>query len=259
MTLPIHCRRLKQLREELNLTQVAFAKTLGIGSTTTEYERGRTKLTGEIVWRLYNMYNINPDWLYGESEQKHVEDKSLTKELAPSVVTVENSGFENILMVSHKAAAGYAGNLNNQEFYEQLPAFSFPIPEYRNATYRCFQVEGQSMMPTIHPHDWVITKAIENLDQIKNNNIYVVVDDEGIRIKRVYNEKKARCLFLLSINTAFEQETVKYDNVIEVWEFHSKLTKELIADSQEFKLDTIYKDIKQIKKKLSDAFPAENV
>lgn len=248
MALPIQCRRLRQIREEQNQTQASFAQSLGVGATTTEYERGRTKIPGELVLRLLSDYNINPLWLYGESGQKHLNPQA--KDISPSVVTVDSSGFENILMVTEKAAAGYAGNLNNQKFHKQLPAFSFPIPEYRNATFRCFQVEGHSMMPTIRPDEWIITKAVENLNQIKNNNVYVIVDTEGIRIKQVYTEPKSPQLMLVSINNDYEPEFVNYDQIVEVWEYHSKITKELILDTKQHKIDTIYNDIKVIKDKL---------
>ena len=249
MVQEIQCRRLKQFREELNLTQTEFAQTLGIGKTTTEYERGRTKFSGELVWRLYSLYQLNPKWLYGESDHKYLKDET-SKERVPAVITIENSGFENILMVNNKAAAGYTGNLNNQEYYEQLPAFSFPIPEYRNATFRCFQVEGQSMMPAILPGEWIITKAVENLHQIKNNNIYVIVDTDGIRVKQVHNEPTKNALILLSINQDYPQVTLRYDKVLEIWAFHSKITKELMVDSTQYKLDTIYNDIKLLKAKI---------
>ena len=249
MNLPIQCKRLREIREELNETQSSFAKKLGIGNTTTEYERGRTKLSGELVLRLLSNYNINPLWLYGESERKYLNPKE--KDVNPSVVTVDNSGFENILMVGEKAAAGYAGNLNNKSFHKQLPAFSFPIPEYRNATFRCFQVEGYSMMPTIHPEEWIITKAVESISQIKNNNIYVIVDTEGIRIKQVWNEPDMQYLVLKSINTEYELATVKYADVMEIWEFHSKISKELIMDSTQSKLDLIYNEIQVMKAKLN--------
>lgn len=250
MDLPIQCKRLRQIREELNHTQSSFAEALGVGSTTTEYERGRTKMHGELILRLLSDYNINPLWLYGESKQKHLNPRG--KEASPTVVTVDASGFENILMVNQKAAAGYAGNLDDQEYHKQLPAFSFPTPEYRNATFRCFQVEGFSMSPTILPDEWIITKALENLDAIKNNNIYVVVDTEGIRVKQVYNDPKTRHLVLISINKEYDQEFLEYDQVMEVWEFHSKITKELVMDSGQYKLDTIYNDIKVIKGRLFD-------
>ena len=248
MNLPIQCRRLRQIREELNHTQSSFAEALGIGTTTTEYERGRTKITGELILRLLSDYDINPLWLYGESNQKYLDTKA--KDASPTVVTVDNSGFENILMVSQKAAAGYAGNLNDQEFHKRLPAFSFPTPEYRNATFRCFQVEGFSMSPTILPDEWIITKALENLNQIKNNNIYVAVDTDGIRIKQVVNDPKTRQLALISINKEYEQEFLPYEKVMEVWEFHSKITKELVMDSEQYKLDSIYNDLKEIKERI---------
>ncbi len=240
-------KRLKEIREHLKMTQSEFGIALGI-KTTYDVERGKTKLSGELVLKLFRDYKINPLWLYGDSQQKYLDPKS--KAVSPSVVTIDQHGFENILMVNEKAAAGYAGNLNNQEYQEQLPAFSFPIPEYRNATYRCFQIEGYSMMPAIRPGEWIITKAAESLNQIKNGNIYVIVDTESIRIKQVHNEPSKDHLVLISLNKEYGIETVRYDDIMEVWEYHSRITKEIILESESSKLDEMYNDLKVIKDKL---------
>jgi len=184
MELGIEARRLKQIREELEMTQALFGRSLGI-STTYDIERGRTKLGGELVYKLLRDYKVNPLWLYGSSAQKYLNLKS--KETLPAVITIANEGFENILMVHQKAAAGYVGNLANQEFYEQLPAFSFPISEYRHATFRCFQIEGYSMTPVIQPDEWVIAQAVEDVSHIKDLGIYVIVDSESIRITKELN------------------------------------------------------------------------
>lgn len=247
MNLPIECQRLRIIREELNHTQTSFAKKLGIGNTTTEYERGRTKLSGQLVLRLLSDYQINPLWLYGESDRKYLNPETVA--FSPRMISVDDVGKENILMVSEKAAAGYAGNLNNPEFYEELPAFSFPLPEYRNTTFRGFQVEGFSMTPAIQPDEWIIAQAVEQISNVKNGQIYVVVDQEGIRIKQVFNNKGKQQLILHSLNTDYPVSFLPYDQIEEIWEFHSKLTRELsIANSD--KLEAIHRDIKAIKEKI---------
>lgn len=245
MELAIECKRLKQVREELNETQTSFAKILGVGNTTTDFERGRTKLSGILVLRLLSKYHINPLWLYGESEQKHLNPS--IRDINPRVLSVDASGNENILMVNQKAAAGYAGNIDNDDYYQELPAFSFPLPEFRNASFRGFQVEGYSMSPTIRPGEWIITKAVANIDEIKEGNIYVIVDSDGVRIKKLLHQKETESLALVSINKEYTTEIIGYSQIKEIWEFHSKLTKEVYPYSPNKKLEDIHNDIKQMK------------
>lgn len=245
----IESKRLKQIREELNMTQTEFGTRLGIKSSY-DLERSKTKISGEVLMRLFKDFGINPLWIYGESEQKHLDP--LTKDTSPTVITMDSMGVENILMVSEKAAAGYAGNLDDQSFHEQLPAFSFPIPAYRNATFRCFQVEGYSMSPTILPNEWIITRAVERLDQIKDGQVYVIVDAESIRVKQVFNKAEIQTLVLVSINTEYESQVIRYDQIAEIWAFDSKITKELILDTKQHKLDAIYNNVKWIRNKMTE-------
>jgi len=249
MDLPIECQRLRQVRESLNETQSAFAQKLGIGNSTTDFERGRTKLPGLLVLKLLRDHHINPLWLYGQSEQKYLNPDKL--DVSPKIISIDNTEHENILMVSEKAAAGYTGNISNPAYYNELPAFSFPLPEYRNATFRGFQVEGYSMTPTIQPREWIITKAIPNIDQIKDGNIYVIVETDSIRIKKVINNTSDKTLTLISTNPDYPTDHIPYSNVKEIWQFYSKLTKEIATQSSNYKLDAMHNDIKELRSEIA--------
>lgn len=241
----IAARRFKQVREELKMTQGAFAEVLGIGSTTADIERGRTKISGAIVTKLLKEYHINPLWIFGESPQKHLNPDH--KDVSPRTISVDALGEENILLVNEKAAAGYAGNLGDPEYYQALPAFTFPLPEFRNATYRGFKIEGHSMLPVILPDEWIITKAVANITDIKNGNIYVIVQEDSIRIKKVILDLERRQLALISINPDYPTEILDFSDVKEVWEYHSRITQNLADTSDTRKLDEIHKEILEIK------------
>src|SRR5690554_1227140 len=142
-------KRFKQLREELGFTQQGFAAVLEAGSTTADIERGKTKISGKIVAILMGQCQINPLWLFGQSEEQHINARG--GNVSPMVVTLDPQGNDNIVLVTQKAAAGYPNNIQDVEWYQSLPSFNIPLPEYRNATYRGFQVEGDSMLPNIRP------------------------------------------------------------------------------------------------------------
>src|SRR5690606_6239622 len=73
MELDICVKRFIDVRRELGYTQAEFAQLLGVRNTTADIERGRTKLSGKVVSELLKQFKINPMWLFGESDQKHLD------------------------------------------------------------------------------------------------------------------------------------------------------------------------------------------
>jgi len=239
-------QRFKQIREELGMTQSAFAERLRIKNTTADIERGKVKISGRIVSQLLKDYQINPLWLYGDSKQKYLQPQS--KDVAPKIITVNEQGIENILLVNAKAAAGYADNIQEPEYYEDLPTFSVPLPAYRNTSFRGFQVEGDSMMPAIKPDDWILARAVSNMDELKNGKVYVIVEQESVRVKKV--QKNADTLTLISINTEYPAVEIALSDVKEVWEFHSKLSTAMDVQPSNVLLKEIKTDLEEIKNRL---------
>ena len=242
----LSAQRFKQLREELDYTQSEFAVRLGIGTNTTaDIERGKTKLSGHAVMELMHQFNINPLWIYGKSDQKKAG--FIKSDVAPAAITVDNIGNENILLVNARAAAGYPENIQDPEWYEQLPAFSIPLPEFRNASFRGFQVEGDSMMNILKPNEWVIGKAIIEMDDVKDDAIYVVVSRSSVLVKKVKRNKGK--LELISENPSYSKQFMLYGDVQEMWQVTSKLTFDLESGSN--KLEEISNELREIKERLN--------
>lgn len=114
-----------------------------------------------------------------------------TRVLVPQFITVDNTGKENILHVSVKAAAGYPSGYGDREYLEKLPSFS--LPGLQDATYRSFEVDGDSMYPTLKNQQMVIGKWVEKLDHIIEDHVYILVTKtRGIVIKRLLNRISKR-------------------------------------------------------------------
>lgn len=69
---PIWSVRFLQVRNENRYTQSEFAFIVGCGKTTADIERGKVRITGETVMELYKQFNINPMWLFGQSDKKQI-------------------------------------------------------------------------------------------------------------------------------------------------------------------------------------------
>ena len=238
-------KRFKQIREELNVTQSAFAEQLGIGATTADIERGRTRIPGYVVKELLKQHKINPLWLFGESEEKYLHPASVN--VTPSVVTVDNDGNENIVMVNAKAAAGYPHNIGDSNWFEALPAFSIPLPEYHNATFRGFQVEGDSMLPALQPGDWIMGKAVSDLENLSNRYMYVVVTQDSILVKKIDADKNGDIVRLVSLNPEYSPIRLNKREIQELWQVNSKISSSLETAAADAGFEKLYQEIQELK------------
>lgn len=242
-------KRLKKARQQLEFTQKEFGELLGYNYSTMDLERGRIKIPGYVVSNLLDSFSINPLWLYGKSDQiyLHVHDHHVD----PEVITVNSSGEENILMVDQKAAAGYPHNLQDNKWYQSLPAFDMPIPEFRNASYRGFQVEGDSMFPDFEDGDWVLAKSVEKLADIKPSNIYVIILDDSLLLKKISENRNEEQLVLVSVNEEYPPSVILKSEVRELWEVRSKLTFSINDASKNSMLKKLERSMEELKHQLN--------
>lgn len=241
-------KRFIDIRRDLGHTQAEFAKLLGVSNTTADIERGRTKLSGKVVSELLKQFKINPLWLFGESDQQYLETSNTT--VIPKVVTVDAEQNDNMVLVNAKAAAGYPQNIADTSWYQQLPAFDLPIPEFRNATYRGFQVEGDSMLPNLHPGEWVLARAIEHIDHVSANKMYVVVLLDSIMVKKIVKRPNSNNITLVSLNETYPPYDIKPFQIQEIWEVSSKITFNVDATTDTGLLRQLQESMDELKNQL---------
>lgn len=248
----IEAKRFKQIREELGKTQSEFAELLDAGSTTADIERGKKKITGKIVTELLRQFHVNPLWLYGNSYNKNLETTGST---APKVISMDTSERENMIMVPIKASAGYASNVLDTDWYQDLPAFSIPLPQYKEGSFRAFQVRGDSMLPVLQPAEWVMGKAVESVRMANDNRIHVVVTADTVVVKKLHKSELPNQINLISLNRDYPVIEQSIADIKELWEVNSKLSFDLdVHEGEEAMislkqgLDSLRNEIAQLKK-----------
>ncbi|CAM4265203.1 XRE family transcriptional regulator [Zobellia nedashkovskayae] len=244
----ITLKRFTDIRRELGYTQAEFAKLLGVSSTTADIERGRTKLSGKVVMELLKQFKINPLWLFGDSDNQYLETSKVS--VIPKVVTIDNAGNDNMVLVNAKAAAGYPQNIADTSWYEQLPAFDLPIPEFRNATYRGFQVDGDSMLPNLRSGEWVLAKAVEHIDDVSQNKMYVVVLEDAVLVKKVEKRPNSNNVTLVSLNETYPPYDIKPYQIQEIWEVSSRITFGEDATTEKGLLRQLQESMEELKSQL---------
>lgn len=245
MDVSIEIKRFKEIREDNQFTQTEFAEKLGIKSSTADIERGRTKLSGIVVTELLQQFGVNPLWLFGKSHQKFLNLYKV--DTMPKVITLNSQEDENIMMVNQRAAAGYPHNIQDVEWYKQLPAFDFPLPQYRNATYRGFQIEGDSMLPNLRPDDWVLAKAVPAISEASDHKIYVVVMHDTVVVKKLHKLPDPSKIRLVSLNEEYAPFEVEVSDIQELWQVNSKLTFNLESNTGNSVLRELQASMEELK------------
>jgi transcriptional regulator with XRE-family HTH domain len=265
-----------------------------------EILKGRRDVTIEVLRKLFTIFPVNPTYIFtgekpililnenhldGTKFYDHIELGNVNLNVNPSVnpieqipfnepapaynksigmpiiVTVDNSGRENITLVDTKAAAGYIARINEPEFYKTLPSFSLPSNVLKNGTFRAFRVSGDSMSPMIKHGAIVIGQLLMDWSKdIKDGRLYIIVgrnvDGDDIVIKRVINRIEERGhLLLKSDNSGYSSFTIDSEDVMQAFEW--KCTINFDGSNPLFDLTAAYQrleneimDIREDKKRL---------
>lgn len=241
-------QNLKFLREQKGLTQQQVADLLSFKKNTyANYETGYSSPDFQVLKSLSDFFGFPADeMLYQDISSLDFkkpkllihtppgEEKTLYR--LPQVVTVDNSGKENVTMVPVKARAGYLNGYEDPEYISTLPAYR--LPGLSNGTYRMFEVEGLSMHPTFDDKDILITQFVEDLNAVRDDRIYVVVTrNDGVVVKRVLNRiQKDNKLILKSDNYKHKEEypplVIDPQDVLELWYGIAFMSRQMRAPNE---------------------------
>ena len=269
MNLPAN---IKYLRKKSGKTQDALSSELNIGRTTlANYESGVSEPNVDTLCAFAKFFGVSIDDLLSknmETDQmiQFAGANNLFIDPAanrpgkftgvPQVITVDKQGNDNIVYVPVKARAGYLLGYGDAEFMEQLPTFR--LPGLSNATYRMFEVDGPSMAPNVLHGDRLIGEWVENLNDIRDNRVYIIVHSGGVAVKRVINRLKERGkIYLKSDTIAHRHEfpTIEIDpaDINEVWYGRLKISSDFTEPAEVYhRLADLEMDMMAMKKKLGD-------
>lgn len=243
-----------QLREENRVrSSRQFALSLEyLPQSLSEILKGRRDVTIELLRKAVEKYKINPVYIYtGEgpmfmSEEDHKSFRVLT-------IVTNAQEDERIVHVPIPAQAGYAGEIMDPTFVQDLPTFTLPDYKYKVGTHRSFDVAGDSMEPTLFEGDKVVCSYLEPTlweTSIKDNYVYVIVTRGDVVVKRVFNHiKEQKQLELHSDNNFYDPYTVNLGDVREIWYVRAKVSP-FLPSPQNIQ-NTLYDEIRQLQNVIS--------
>lgn len=193
-----------------------------------EILKGRRDATIEVLRKSVERYQINPMYLLsgqGAMIQDSLEDQA--SDGAPVTVVLDENQSERIVHVPVAAQAGYGGQIHDKHFFQELPTFTLPDMRFSKGTFRCFDVAGDSMEPTLFQGDKIVCSFIEPeaYQSIKDNFVYVIVTNGDVLVKRVVNKiQDSGGLELFSDNSYYDPYPIDIQDVKEIWYVKVKIS-----------------------------------
>lgn len=246
-------KNLRYLRKLRGWTQEEFANKLKIKrSLVGAYEEERAEPRLDVLQNICNIFKLSLDELLlkdltiAKNGGSYIDKRRAMKLAAEPQV---------IHFVPVKAAAGYLAGYADPEFIDELNTFTLPM--LAGGNYRAFEIVGDSMLPTTSG-SVIVGEKVEDLEDIKSNNTYIVVSrNGGIVYKRINrNNRIKNKVTLVSDNPQYEPYQLNAEEILEVWKAQMIITK---ANTQQRwdvnqlagMVNTLQEQVTSLKKKLN--------
>ncbi len=207
--------------------------------------RGKRDATVELLKNCIENYNMSPNYIFlGNGEMFLKSDHE----------NDNNDAYKtgNIVYVPRPAYAGYADQFHDNVFVSDLETFTLPEYKFQRGNYRCFDIEGDSMEPSLFSKEKIVCSLIDSnsyINSINNNHVYVVVTSGDVVVKRIMNFIRQKgTIQLISDNDCYKAYELPINEVKEMWKVEVKISafksniKPTISDN-DVKIDTLHEKI----------------
>lgn len=185
--------------------------------------KGKRDVTIDLIRNAVETYKLNPQYIF-----TGIGSMFLDEDIQQSASVKTVSSLEKILYVPTAAHAGYTEQFLDPVFMEDLVSFSLPDYKFQHGTYRCFDVVGDSMEPSLYAGDKVVCSFVDSnnfYSSVRNNLVYVIVMEGSIVVKRVINKvRETKSFLLISDNNYFKPYEVPIEEVKEIWHVDVKIS-----------------------------------
>ena len=240
-------KRIKELRKQNGFSQSYVADKLYITqSAYSLIESSQNGIVTEHIIKLSKLYNVTTDFILKG-------DKMLIR-------ISSSNGF--VPFVPAAAHAGFIQNFHEEHSFEEYEWYR--IPGYNPGNdQKLFEIEGESMTPTILPGDIVICQEQKNINNILDGSLILFVTNKAIFVKRVRLANENDYFMLEADNKGFEPQEQKLskEEILQAMAIRGKISSVLVPHHQiasqgkiaelEEALGLLKKELYAIQKKLS--------
>ncbi len=214
-------KNIRVLRNLKRLSQDSLATELDIPrSRLGSYEEGRAEPPYDLLTTIADYFHVAIDALV-RADLSKTDPEALIKIGKNRVlfpIMVDKNNNDMIEVVPIRASAGYVTGYSDPEYVQQLQIMNLPFKIV--GKHRAFGIKGDSM-PPLKEGAMIIGKYIENLEEIKDGQTYIVITkNDGIVYKRLHRENKSVKAFVFhSDNLSYSPYVIPSSEILEVWSF----------------------------------------
>ncbi len=241
-------QRIAQFIDSRNMNPNRFAREAGYKRPDNIYNvyTGRTKPSWEMLEAIANRFpELNMNWLLrgtGEMTQTGSE-------------VPDTNGNESTLAGSRRATGeGAAAGADNEPSVSAIPAVPLAaqadyregysdagfvgqlsrlvLPGFAGENLRAFQMQGDSMEPSVREGDYLICSLLESPAPLKPGQVYLMLTTEGISIGRLAGPAKENRVKLRAESPFYPPHEHPLSQAREIWQVTGLVTAHVPYGSQ---------------------------
>lgn len=214
---------IKALRLKVGFTQQELSDNTGIPrDRIAKWESGKASPKSDDTLSLMTFFKTKGVW-----EEFH-QGQVLSEEPTPYLAVRRNKKISDnspfmVPLVPIKAQAGYSKGFANTDFINKLELFPIvPGIDHRGASWRYFEVQGDSMEDTFKEGQYLLASQViqEDWQNIDNFYVYIIVTDEKVMVKRLAKVRGKDYWAAISDNESkYPQFPIPVREVKELWKY----------------------------------------
>jgi phage repressor protein C with HTH and peptisase S24 domain len=210
---------LQKIRQLYGLTQTEFARKAKMSrELVSKIENGKAELKKPTLKKLQSFLEMHS---FSENSQDvNILGKASSSYLSSRLERKNEKAQLMVPLVGIKAQAGYVKSYEQVDYLDTLHKYSLP-PGVNpvGAVWRYFEIDGDSMEPTLSSGDVILATMVpvEDWSDIKDFCIYIVHTVDQLLVKRVFKKSAAEWVLLSDNEDQYPQALLPIDNIQQVW------------------------------------------
>lgn len=217
--------KILQWIDKEGIKKSAFERKAGLSNGyLMNIKKSNSEVSPDKLKNILKEYPLLEDYLESDESSNVSPGDAIRRRKA-----IGQTDDEGLLFVPIGAQAGYALHYNDPLMERDLERIYIPNNPYKGQRYRFFEVDGDSMEPTLSSGMWIIAEKIDKdfWNSINDYYIHVIVKDTQILIKRLVKITDDR-FAIISDNELYHQQELKLQEIKELWLVKRKLDWDMV-------------------------------
>ncbi|MEM7108511.1 MAG: LexA family transcriptional regulator [Bacteroidota bacterium] len=221
-------QNIRKIRSAKKLSQTQFAELFDLTrGSVGAYEEGRAEPKIDTIIQIANYFSVSIDLLLNKemtvNDLFHLDvfRKKLNEAHSFDTKVSAPSAPNGVEYITIKNQLEYVVNNTNKDFIANLPKVGFPVNREKPAKQlQAFELGNSEMeynQNGLHHGDILLAEKISESKNLSKGNVYVVVDESGICIRRLKSKYKSSLIFS-SDNPNYADRHFSVEDIYELWQ-----------------------------------------